>query len=190
MIIVIIYNKNMFNFKSQITIKTLGYFFVNPDKKHYINELAGILAVDPGNLFRKLKELEAEGILQSEVKGNQKYYWLNKKYPLFNELKKSFELKHGFTAILKDKLIKLKDLQTAYIFGSFANNQTDNFSDIDLLLIGEPNQEKLDSLLKTMERQYDREINYNLYSFAEYERKRSKDGFLKEVLKNKLIKIV
>ena len=61
----------MFNFKSKIAEKLLGYYFVNADAGHYINELARMLSLDPGNLDRKLKELEKEGILISRPIGNQ-----------------------------------------------------------------------------------------------------------------------
>ena len=83
----------MLNFRSKIAIKVLGYYFVNPARKHYINELARILDEDAGNLFRKLKDLEREGILSSEAIGNQRYFFLNKRYPLLKELKKAYEIK-------------------------------------------------------------------------------------------------
>ncbi len=48
----------MFQFRSKITVKVLGYFFLNPHESRYINELAEILDLDAGNLYRKLKEME------------------------------------------------------------------------------------------------------------------------------------
>jgi len=82
----------MFNLNSKIANKILRYFFINPSRKNYINELARILEADPGNLSRKLQELENEGILNSEFSGEQRYYFINKKYPLLKETKKAFEL--------------------------------------------------------------------------------------------------
>lgn len=80
----------MFQFRSKITVKVLGYFFLNPHESRYINELAEILDLDAGNLYRKLKEMESEGILLSEKRGNQIYYCLNKKYPLLKEIKRVY----------------------------------------------------------------------------------------------------
>jgi len=94
----------MLNFKSKITIKILSYYFINPDRKHYINELAKIINADPGNLFRKLKELEKEGILSSEPLGNQKYFYLNKKCPFLTEYKNIFERTYGLSEVIKEKL--------------------------------------------------------------------------------------
>ena len=79
----------MFNIKSKITIKVLNYYFLNPKAKKYINELAGILEIDLGNLDKKLKELKMEGILCSESAGKERYYFLNNKYPLLKEVKKN-----------------------------------------------------------------------------------------------------
>mgnify|MGYP001240425611 CR=1 FL=1 len=94
----------MFSLRSQITIKILGFFFLNPTQKLYINELAEKIKADPGNLFRKLKELEAEGILLSETRGREKFFGLNKNYPLLKEIKKTFEAKYGLPNLLKQKL--------------------------------------------------------------------------------------
>ena len=68
----------MFSINSKIINGVLRYFFINPQQKNYINELARILDFDPGNLSRKLKELEKEGILSSEFFGKQRYYFINK----------------------------------------------------------------------------------------------------------------
>ncbi|EKD46396.1 MAG: 3,4-dihydroxy-2-butanone 4-phosphate synthase/GTP cyclohydrolase II [uncultured bacterium] len=85
----------MFNIGSKITEKLLNYYFSAPDANHYINELARLLDVDPGNLDRKIKELEKEGIFISQINGNQKYFSLNKKYPLIVELEQFHALKYG-----------------------------------------------------------------------------------------------
>jgi len=139
----------MLNFRSKIAIKVLGYYFVNPARKHYINELARILDEDAGNLFRKLKDLEREGILSSEAIGNQRYFFLNKRYPLLKELKKAYEIKSSRAAseatreVERDLAIIDKNfelLKKSYnvkkigIFGSVAKNEQNKNSDVDILV--------------------------------------------------------
>ena len=126
----------MFKLNSKIEIAILGYFFVNENAKKYINELAKVLNVNPANLDKKLKALEKEGVLVSEISGKQKYYFLNKRYPLLKEIKKIYNSKYGLEKMLEQALIDLKNLENAYIFGSYARNQLEAESDIDLLLIG------------------------------------------------------
>ncbi|MCG2689913.1 nucleotidyltransferase domain-containing protein [Candidatus Parcubacteria bacterium] len=180
----------MFNLQSKITIKIFGYFFVNPHKKHYINELAGLLEVDPGNLFRKLKELEQEGVLVSEIAGNQKYFFLNKAYPLLKELKKIYEAKYGLVAILQAKLEKLSGLKRAYIFGSYAKGNLSAQSDIDLLLVGEHSSLEAKKIVLPLQRKLKREINIIDLTLKELERRqKQKDDFLQNVFSGQVIEL-
>jgi len=180
----------MLEYRSQITKKVLGYFFLNPERKHYINELSAILEVDPGNLFRKLKELEQEGVLQSETRGNQKYFSLNKKYPLLHELKKIYNSKYGVENILKEKIRKLKGLQSAWIFGSYAKDTFQQESDIDLLLVGNHPTLEAKRLILSLKKELGREINIVDMAEKEFQsRQKKKDDFLKNIFSQKTIKI-
>ncbi len=190
MIIVNKYNKFMFKFRSKITIKLLGYFFLNPQKSHYINELASILNLDIGNLFRKLRELEQEGILYSEMRGNQKYYGLNKDYSLLKEVKKAYNSKNGLPNLLERKLNKLKNLEEAYLFGSYAQDNLQQESDIDILLIGNHSSLEAKRLILPLQKDIGREINIIDMSLKELEaRKRKKDEFIQNIFSHKFIKI-
>jgi len=180
----------MIGFRSKITVKILDYYFVNPEKRHYINELADLLEVDPGNLFRKLKELETEGILISETRGNQKYFSLNKNYPLLKEIKKTYEAKYGIVNLLKDRLAKLKNLKEAYIFGSYAQNTLQQESDIDILLIGDHSSLGAKRLILPVQKNIGREINIIDLTPKEFkQRKKKKDEFIKNIFSQKIIKI-
>ncbi|MDI6777741.1 MAG: nucleotidyltransferase domain-containing protein [Patescibacteria group bacterium] len=181
----------MFGFRSKITIKVLRYFLLNRKRRHYVNELADLLAVDPGNLFRKLKELESEGILVSEMQGNQRYFKLNKKYPLLRELEHFFRAKYGIEEMLKQKLSKLKGLREAYIFGSYAKNSLQQESDIDLLLIGDHSSLEAKKLILSVAKEIQREINIVDFSSAEFKKKKKAgDDFLKNIFSHKKIKIM
>lgn len=181
----------MFEFRSQITIKVLRYFLLNQKRRHYVNELADLLKMDPGNLFRKLKELESEGIMASEMQGNQRYFRLNKKYPLLHELKHFFRAKYGIEEILKQKFSKLKGLQEAYIFGSYAKNSIQQESDIDLLLVGEHSTLEAKRLILPLAKEIQREINIVDFSSTEFKKKKKAgDEFLKNIFSRKNIKII
>src|SRR4030043_2053433 len=68
--------------------KLLTYSFTHPDEDYYVRELSSLIQEDPGNLSRELRILEEEGLYTSVTRGRVKLYSLNKKYPLFRELKK------------------------------------------------------------------------------------------------------
>lgn len=181
----------MFSLGSQITIKLLGYYFVNPDKRHYVNELAEKLALDPGNLSRKLKELEREGILTAEEQGNQKYYFLNKAYPLLREAEKMFDAKYGIAALLKKELGKVKGVKKAYIFGSFAKNTLQQESDIDVFLVGSHPSLEARRRLLPLQKRIGREINVIDMGTKEFERaKLMKDPFVENIFSGKIIELI
>ncbi len=178
----------MFNFRSKITVKLLNYFFLNPENCHYINELSNILEVDPGNLFRKLKELESDGVFVSKKQGNQRFFSLNKNYVLLKELKKAFKLKFGLVNFLQESLKSLKGLEEAYLYGSFSKGKAVAESDIDVLLIGNHKSLAAVKCLNVVQKQFKREVNTLDMTKKEFEKKKKED-FLKNVFKDNPIKI-
>ena len=75
-------------FKNRLHRRLLAHTFTHHDEEFYVRELAELIHEDPGNLSRELKKLEAEGLFESRIRGNSKFYSLNKNYPLYNEIKK------------------------------------------------------------------------------------------------------
>ena len=73
---------------SKVRKNLLAFSFNHPDESFYVRELSGLIQGDPGNLSRELRKLEEEGIYSSTIRGNVKFYSLNKSYPLFREVKK------------------------------------------------------------------------------------------------------
>lgn len=181
----------MFNFNSKIANKVLRYFFINQHKKNYINELARILDADTGNLSRKLKEMENEGILSSEFLGEQRYYFINKKYPLLKEVKKIFEFKYGLKDLIANKLKKIKGIKQAYIFGSYAKGNFEPESDIDILIVGNHPVMEATKALLPLQQKIARLINVVDLTEKEFEkRKKEKDEFISNIFDNKIIKIL
>lgn len=181
----------MISFKSHITNTLLGFFFLNTEQSLYINELANKLDLDPGNLFRKLKELEANGILKSEMRGNQKYYQLNHNFPLLKEYKKTFEFTNSPVIQLETALTQLKGINNAYIFGSYANNTFQLGSDIDLLLIGTHSSIEAKRNILPLEKKFGREINIlNITPSELAKRQKNKESLISNIFRNKLIKLM
>lgn len=180
----------MINLKSKVSRAILDYFLLNRKESHYVNELARLLKLDPGNTFKKLKEFEAQGILLSKSSGKQKYYSLNAKYPWLKEYEKLYEAKFGFSKELKEKLNSLEGLEEAFIFGSFAKGNFSDESDIDLLVIGKHDFKELAKVISNLESRFSREINVVDFEKGEFlKRKKSGDDFIKNILSNKIIKI-
>lgn len=113
------------------------------------------------------------------------------KHPLFKELKNIILKTIGVEGSLKKLLSSIKGIKMAFVYGSFASKKERDASDIDVMIIGEPNTSLLNEKIALMERKLRREINLTLYSLYEYkERKGSKRGFIMDLLKNPKIMLI
>jgi predicted nucleotidyltransferase len=181
----------MFARHSKPRQRLLAFYFTNPTARRHLRDLAQQLTVDPSNLSRELRRLEREGLFQSEISGRQKYFQLNRKYPLFKEVRSIVAKTIGANSQIAEALKKMKGLEEAYLYGSFARNQQDAASDIDILIIGNPNAESLAVAARRLEQQLGREINYTVLSRKEFAARRNrKDAFLENVWHNKRVPLI
>jgi predicted nucleotidyltransferase len=181
----------MLDFRSQARRRLLAYYFTNPGARLHLRDLADRLNTDPSNLSKELRRLEGEGLFRSEVSGRQKYFQLNREYPLFDEVRAIVEKTIGAVAVIRDALQRIDGIQEAYLYGSFAKNQQDAASDIDVLIIGAPREQAVAQVVGKLERQLGREINYTVLTPREFASRRfRKDAFLENVWHNKRIPLI
>lgn len=173
---------------STLKKKLFGYYFTNPEACHYVRELATHLNVDPTNLSKELRRLEEEGVFISEKKGLQKYFSLNKKYALFQELKSIVFKTIGIQGALREIINQVSGIELAFIYGSYAKGDEKSTSDIDLMVVGSPDRKKFTSEIRKLEDKLEREINFNLYTSDEFSKKRKEKGsFLAQVIRGRKI---
>lgn len=168
--------------------KLLAYSFTHSDENYYVRELSSLIDEDPGNLSRELKKLEEEGLYNSVTKGRVKFYSLNKKYPLFKELKRIIFKTEGVEGSLKEIVLKFKGVSLAFMYGSYAKNKEKKVSDIDMVVVGEFPQNKFTRDIRSLESKLNREINFTSYNREEFGKEKEKEGgFLNLVLKDKIV---
>lgn len=170
--------------KSRLRQKILTYFFTNPQANLYLREISSLLKEDAGNLSKELTKLEKAGIFVSFLRGNQKYFSLNRNYPLYREFKTVIFKTTGVEGSLGEILRQIEGIDTAFIYGSFAKNKENPASDIDLFIIGKPDEDKLMEKIEGLEKRLQREVNYNIYPKEEFKaRKKKKESFILNILK-------
>lgn len=173
---------------SKLRSRLLSYFFTNPKKSLYVRELGIILDLDPGNLSRELRKLEQEGIFTSYTKGQIKFYSLDKKYPLFGDLKNIIFKMEGVEGSLRQLVSEYAGIVLAFIYGSYAKGKERGTSDIDIVVVGSFPRDEFTRKLRVLETKLNREANFNSYTKAEFEKESKKNGgFLNMVIKNKVI---
>ncbi len=181
----------MISLRSKITQRILNYFFINPQESLYVNELSRKLSLDKRNLVKKIKELESEGILESNTRGNLRLYSINRKYPLYKEYERIVLKAVGFEDRLNKILQEIEGISQAYIYGSYAKNKLDVHSDIDLLVVGDHSIVSLQRKLNKLQKDIDREINALNMGDKEFKKRvKDKDQFILDILGKKNIKII
>jgi len=177
--------------KSKLREELLALYFINQNKKYYLRELERILNFSVGNIRRELIKLESTGLFLSENKGNLLYYYLNQSYPLFKELKSIIFKTSGVPRMLHNVLEKFDDIDRAFIYGSFAKGEEREDSDIDLLIIGEVDEDNLIEEIGKLERKLQREINYSIYEKEDFNKKKKEGNFfILDILKEKKIFLI
>jgi len=169
----------------------LKLFFSNPDRTFYMQEIGRILGKKPGTFQRTLNKLVLEGILESEYSANLRYFKINKSYPLFKEIKNIVFKTVGIKGSIEEFLKEFKNIKYAFIYGSYAKAKENYFSDIDLVIVGSPDEDELVKKMDKIEEKLQREINYKLYSFSDFKKDiREKEPFILEILRDKKIMIL
>ena len=180
----------MISIRSKSTQSILNYFFINENSSFYINELAKILNIDVSNLYKILTKLEREGLLLSEFKGKERYFSLNRNFPLLNAYKEIVKKTIGLPVILKKNLEDFSEIEHIYIYGSYAKGNFSQTSDIDIIVIGNIKRLEISKVFSKLEKEFGREFNYIIFSPEEFIRKKNSDPFLIDVFSNKIIQVI
>jgi predicted nucleotidyltransferase len=177
---------------SKLRAKVLGWLFSHPDERYFVRQLTGLLKEDSTNVSRELIRLEKTGVLVSTKEGKQKYYQVNRKSPLFNELHGLILKTVGVADIIKKALEpRIADIKLALIFGSVAKRTENRFSDIDLLVVGNITFGEVVDLLSPAEGTLNRELNPVVYTLAEFNRRLSENHyFISDILSGDKIFVV
>lgn len=178
-------------FSSRVRVEILSAFLMNPERELYLREVARLTGEDYKNVSMELRNLEEIGLLSSRNEGNLKYFSLNKEFVIYEELKSIFMKTKGAVGILREAVSTKRDIDYAFIYGSFATGEERAESDIDLMVIGRISLEEVLALIRGPEEKLSREINVSLYDLQEI-RKRVKDHdpFIMEVLGGSKIMLI
>lgn len=177
-------------FTSKTRVKILAEMLLNPGREYHIRELSRITGISPIYVQKELKNLQSLGLLVSRKQGNMILYALDKHSVISDDLKRMFLKTEGVgTEILRG--VDKSEIKYALIYGSFAKGAETASSDIDLLVIGDIDEDVLLESVSKAERKIGREINYLLWTPREFVQKaRQKIPLLLEILKTDVVMIV
>ena len=178
-------------FTSRTRVKILTLFMMNPGQEFFLREISRLTNENLNSVGRELKNLEELGLLESEKKGNSKYFSIETDYPIYPELRSIIMKTEGINKPIKELLSQIDTVEVAFIYGSFASGQANKESDLDLFVVGKTDEDELLEGISQLEEKLKREINYYLISKDEFEEKIENDDiFIYNVLKSPKIMII
>ena len=127
-----------------------------PKRHAYLRELSDEFNASPSQVRDELRQLKDAGFLESNKNGRQINYKANQKHPLFHELQSMVQKSLGMDRILDSILERLGNLEKAYLIDDYAEGKDTGI--IDLVLIGDIDQNNLADLVKKTGRYIDRKI--------------------------------
>ncbi len=166
----------MLNYLKNGKGEILNLLFHNPEKKYFLSEISKILGREPGNYKKYIDDFIKEGLLLEERIGNMRFFWLNREYPLYNEIKLIVFKTIGVAFDLSELVARFEGIKLSFIFGSYATNKFNSNSDIDLLVVGEFDINKFTNEITVLENKISRDINYHVYSENDLSQKLKSDN--------------
>jgi len=92
---------------------------------------------------------------------------------------------------LRTALDHVRGVDRAWPYGSFAKNEADATSDIDLLIVGRPDVGNLAAEIRNLEKTLNREVSYTILRPEELKRRlAAHDPFLTDVWQGKRIELI
>jgi len=166
--------------------KVLALFFLNPAQQYYFSEVIRLTGTRQGVVQRELKTLTDAGILSAEMRGRQRFYSVNKDNPIFPDLRNIVFKTFGVIGRVQEALKSLeKNINVAFVYGSFARGEEGADSDVDLFIVGRAPLDEIVSALSGVENAIGREINPSLFSATEFKSKFSqRNHFIRSIMKS------
>lgn len=161
----------------------LTTFCTRPAEDFYARQLARKIGMALASVQSELAQLERLGLVAASRRGREKLYRVVERHPFFPELKRLVYKSTALGELLTQALAGTEGVDAAFIYGSVASGDERVTSDIDLFILGKPNQTELASGLREAERRLGREISLTIMGSDEWQaRRNSSDGFIRELL--------
>jgi len=119
---------------SKTRIKLLLKFFINPDSRAYLRELAKEFGGSTNSIRVELNHLTKSNILQSKNSGRTVLYKANTNHAFFKDIQKVVLKYVGIDSLIENMVLKLGQVESAYVIGDYAKGKDSGI--IDLVLIG------------------------------------------------------
>lgn len=168
--------------RSTIRRRILAILIDSPRERYHLREIARRARTSPGTAARELDRLSEAQLVVSQREGNQRYFRVNTASPLYEPVRDLVRRTIGAPAVLRRYLEAVDGVLRAVIFGSYADGRLKADSDIDVLVVGEPDRDQLTEALEAAAGELGREVNEVVMTQDELNRRRAAgDGLVRSI---------
>lgn len=151
--------------------RILGALLLQPEREFGTNELVAIGGPGTGAGRNIIQALEKSDVVLRSSRGNQVVYSINRKNPIYNELRSICLKTFGMRDVVADILRPFGDrIEIAFLFGSIVKGTDRAGSDVDLMVVGDVDVFDLGEAVQKLENALGREIDLQLHSSEEWKR--------------------
>ena len=168
-------------FTSNVRIKLLRKFLLNPEEEHYIRQLTRDLDEQINSVRRELDYLKKTGLLRSKMKARKKYYYINPNFIFFNEFRSMFQKAESSLPAIAKRISGFGDIQVLIFSGIFIEKNTP----VDMLIVGSIDKEKLTDYLNK-QLPLSRSVKFTIMTPEDFSyRIKCKDKFVTDIVNDK-----
>ena len=172
-------------------VKVLAFLLLNASEEYHLREIARRAGVPLRAVQRELALLEEIALIDRKQRGRQVFVSVQTSHPLFHDLRSLLLKTEGLAIPLRQGLEKTDNVEAAVVYGSVASGTDTGLSDIDLLVVGAPDELAFHETVSTLEGQLGRPINYTLISPEEFRKRvQQHDPFLDRILAGDLSPLI
>lgn len=186
-------------FGSKTRVKLLQLFYSNPNRSFYVREITRKIDEQINSVRRELANLLNVGLITSDDTSNNKvYYEVNQKYQFYVPLEEIFgagaararkaaKVTSKATELpMADEAADLKALGNVEIAALMGQFTRDDSTGIDVLIVGNVNQNALAKYVTELEKQEGKDLRYTVFSLEDFTyRLQIKDRFMDSVRRSK-----
>lgn len=170
--------------RSPLIGELLAWLFLHPETSSSVVELARRFKVSQSTVSREVNHLAAAGLLREERRGRLRLVGADLSSPIARPLTELLALTYGPAAVLADLLPSIDGVDEAYIYGSWAARYAGAAGptprDVDVLVVGDADDDDLADAARSAERRLGREVNLHRVSATAW-RSADADPFLTSV---------
>lgn len=185
-------------FGSKTRVKLLHLFLNNPGKSFYVREITRLIDEQINSVRRELANMLSVGIIVSDSMDNKLYYAVNQQYRYYRPLGMIFADKQATSEPTTKKVNKASSwldavaavpgLRVAVVAGALVRGSA---SQVDLLLVGDVSEKKINTLMKQAEVAEKKAIHYAVLSYDDfYYRLSVRDKFIGDIISSRHVVLV